>query len=497
MRRETRHSAELIAAFIATAVLNYAFGVAMSWFFAPAQYGVVGVAQSLLLLAGLAVGSGFAWTTAHQVAGRGVTDETRRGFRTAWLANIGLGLLAGAGGWVAYNQGWLSLGPAYDMVVPLLGLTTIILAARAVVNGAVQGLFQFNALAVNKVGEVVVKVAAGFALVIAGMGVAGVVAAFAIGAAAALVHSLWVVRRARLWRGRGWLEWSVIPPTVPLYLGMLGTALMLNLDILGLRFLAPAGQGDLLAGLYQAAVVLARTPVFVAQALTPVLFSYSAGTGGLERGGIERASGYVREAFRVWIRLLLPGGALLMLAPTATLTLLFPDSYQAAAPALRLAAGGAVLLALVTLLVAVCQGAGDRRRPAVAAALATAAQIGVLAWLVPRWGAVGAAMSLVTAGVIALAGLVPAIWPYRAALVGRDRRQVWRGLWQNALPLLALVIPLIVVPDGGRLLALLKLGPAVLAYLIALLLVHPWSLQGSERPLQSLVGQFVEMLIGG
>jgi O-antigen/teichoic acid export membrane protein len=46
----TTHSAVLVAAYLGTSVLNYAFGVALSWFFAPEQFGVLGVAQSLLLL---------------------------------------------------------------------------------------------------------------------------------------------------------------------------------------------------------------------------------------------------------------------------------------------------------------------------------------------------------------------------------------------------------------------------------------------------------------
>jgi hypothetical protein len=116
---------------------------------------------------------------------------------------------------------------------------------------------------------------------------------------------------------------------------------------------------------------------------------------------------------------------------------------------------------------------------------------------VPSWGVLGAAVSLLTAGGVALAGLVPAVWPYRNALLGADRKEAWHGLWQNTLPLVALVVPLLLVPDGGRIFALLKLGLAVLAYVLTLVLVHPWSLQGSEHRLTNLFSQFVEIFIGG
>jgi O-antigen/teichoic acid export membrane protein len=321
-------------------------------------------------------------------------------------------------------------------------------------------------------------------------------AGFALGTAVALVHSLWVTRATRLWRGEGWTDRQVVTTTLPLFVGLLGTALMLNLDILGLKLLALPGMGDELAGFYQAAVILARTPVFVAQSLTLVLFSYVAGSKGetsarpeemLRQGSTTGDSrlGYVWDAVRAWVRLLLPAGLVLMLAPRAALSLFFPLQYQAAAPALRVAAAGGVFLALVTMLTGVLQAAGDRRRPAIAAALATLTQVVVLVWLVPVWGALGAAASLLAAGGVALIGLAPAL-----------RGQVEIRLLREGLPLLALVMPLLFLPDGGRGAALLKLGLAGLSYFAVLLGVHRWTVSRTERP-AALFGQFVHILMGG
>jgi O-antigen/teichoic acid export membrane protein len=184
--------------------------------------------------------------------------------------------------------------------------------------------------------------------------------------------------------------------------------------------------------------------------------------------------------------LLLPAGLVLMLAPRAALSLFFPLHYQVAAAALRVAAGGGVLLALVTLLTGVCQAAGDRRRPAIAAALATLTQVGVLVWLVPAWGALGAAASLLAAGGVALIGLAPAL-----------RGQVEVRLFREGLPLLALVVPLLFLPDGGRGAALLKLGLAGLSYLAALLGIHTWTAGRTGRPAAHLLSQFAHILMGG
>lgn len=545
----TKHSQFLITAFIITSALNYAFGVALSWLFTPAQFGVLGVAQSLLLLTALVVGSGFAWTATGDLAASGVTSETRRRFRAAWAANVVLGALLAGGLWAAYAAGWLPLGSAYRAVVPLVGLTTVLLAARSVVNGAARGLYRFGPVAVNLAGEVAVKVVAGLALVAIGGGVVGVMVGFALGAAAALAHSLWIVRPARLWHGRGWprevegsnstslptplisrgwFDRGVMAATAPLFVGMLGPALMLNLDILGLRLLAPAGQGDELAGFYQAAVILARAPVFVARSLTLVLFSYAAGAKAPASGERRGASGHVWAAMRAWVRLLLPVGLVLILAPQAALTLFFPTRYRAAAPSLRLAAGGGLLLALVTLLNGVFQARGHRRRPAWAAGLALFAQVVILAWLAPRRGASGAALSLLGAGSVALLGLLPGIVPLlrasapsplspssrsgRGAAEGQRPESVActepsavlslskgrsEGLLRFSAPLLVLVAPLLLLPDGGRNAVLLKLTLSGLGYLAALGGLHFRSAGGPDRSATNPFIRLVLVLMGG
>lgn len=498
MSGATKHSVVLIGAFVATSVLNYVFGVAMSWFLSPTQFGVLGVAQSLLLLTALAVGSGFAWTTAHDLVASGVTDRSRHRFRAAWTANVALGLILGGGLWTAYASGWIPLGPAYRAVVPLVGLTTLLLAARSVINGAVRGLCRFGLLAVNQVGEVVIKAGAGLALVAAGAGVAGVMSGFALGTAAALAHSLWITRSARLWRGRGWVDSEVVATTAPLFVGIFGTALMLNLDILGLKLFAPAGKGDELAGFYQAAVILARIPVFVAQTLVLVLFSYIAGTKGQAQESYRGAAiGYVHNAVRAWARLLLPAGLVLVLAPRTALSLFFPAHCQAAAPALQIAAGGGVLLSLVTLLAAVVQAIGDRRRPALAAAVATAVQVAFLVWLVPHWSALGAAGSLVIAGGVALIGLAPAFKRYFGSMLPGQGGQFLLRLYRSALPLLALAVPLLLLPDGGRGRAILKLGLAGLTHLVALIGAHASAIGNSDGPVAHLFTQFMRILTGG
>jgi O-antigen/teichoic acid export membrane protein len=356
-------------------------------------------------------------------------------------------------------------------------------------------------VAVNLVGEVVIKVAVGLVLVANSWGVAGVLAGFMAGATGSLLHSLWITRPADLWHGTGWFEYSIVHRTAPLFIGMVGTAMMLNLDLLGLKLFAPANQADTLVGYYQAAVILARTPVFIAQALTWVLFSYAAGEikSGRQSSDNRKNDPYLQTALRMWARLLVPGGLVLILAPNACLSLFFPPTYQAAAPSLQMAAFGCILLALVTLLIGVFQAEGDSRRPAIGATAAVIAQIAVLAWLIPTFRALGAAFSLVIAGSMALLWLVPML----KAKIAFDATG-WRDqILRVSLTYLCLIIPLVLLPDNNRTEAFIKLilsGVLYVGGLMIFILKPTQTNEAHARPHRLALIRFyqlIHILMGG
>jgi O-antigen/teichoic acid export membrane protein len=447
------------------------------------------------MLAALVVGSGFSWLAAREVASQGLTDETKHRFRAAWVANVSFGLLIFAGLWLGYAMDWLPLGPAYRAIIPLVGLTALLLAARSVVNGAAQGLFRFGAVAINQVGEVAIKVVFGLILVAMGVSVAGVMAAFALGAAAALLHSLWIVHPAKLWRGGNWFDRQVIKDTAPLFIGMLGPALMLNLDILGLKLLSPPGQGDELAGYYQAAVILSRLPVFIARSVVIVIFAYVAGvTVHNIADDRKQLTNYAHIALRAWFRLLLPISLVLAIAPGSVLKLFFPERYLIAAPPLRIAAIGAALLALGTLLIGITQASKMKGFSVSAAALATVAQLIILVWLVPSQGALGAAISLIVAGGIILAGQLYTFLPFHFPSV--------QDLITALLPLFSLIAVLILLPDYNRPTAFARLAVAGLVYVLVIAaLLYPRFMSNRTllelpRSPSRLASQLVSVLVG-
>ena len=87
----------LVARFAAGAVLNYAFGLGLAWLLVPARFGMVSAVQNVLLLAAGLLNAGLPWALAIRVAKtHGDHQAAKPEFRTALIANLGLGLVLGA-----------------------------------------------------------------------------------------------------------------------------------------------------------------------------------------------------------------------------------------------------------------------------------------------------------------------------------------------------------------------------------------------------------------
>lgn len=498
MSKPSIHSAVFIIAYFVTLLLNYIFGVTLSWFITPTQFGILGVAQSLLLLIALVVGSGFAWTTNHDLAIQGLNDVSRRRFRTAFIVNIILGFMIAILLWISYETKLLNLGTAYKSVIPLVSITAIFLSARAVLNGAARGLHKFSPVAMNLVVEVLVKIMFGILLVMIGVGVSGVMFGFALGAAVSLLHSIWITRKANLWQGHGWLEKRVIKETLPIFIGMIGVALMLNLDVLGLKLLAPTGQADEMAGYYQAAAILARAPVYIAQAIILVLFSYVAKSSKLDQGkdGRYDQSEYLENIIRTWYRLLLPISIILVFAPASILSIFFPPEYRAVAPALRVAGIGSILLALITLLNGYLQASGNRRTPAVAVIMATLLQIILMITLIPDYGIMGTAISLLVGSSVALVALLPAvrkqIFVYTAHIFDPIHKVI-----ASSIPIVVFTLLLVLLPNYTTAFALMKLIVAGVIYVSILMITQRQITLDGVQPTGHLFSEFVRVFLGG
>jgi O-antigen/teichoic acid export membrane protein len=196
--------------------------------------------------------------------------------------------------------------------------------------------------------------------------------------------------------------------------------------------------------------------------------------------------------------LLVPGSLVLILTPQAALSLFFPEQYHGVSSALQVAAIGGLLLALSTLLIGVYQAEGKRRQPALASAFAVFVQIISLVVLVPSFGILGAAFSLLLAGAVSLLGLVPLFWSgLILRLQARNFSLTLSQINRNIFPLITLSLLLILLPDGNRFMVVIKLSSAALIYLLSLMFVQLRIPTRSQTSTNNLFSQFMQVLIGG
>ncbi len=199
---------------------------------------------------------------------------------------------------------------------------------------------------------------------------------------------------------------SLLKLAGPMALISVGSQLLLYIDLWSINMFGGAGDAD--TGLYVAAKNLARIPNLISFVLMAVLMPSIGKARAL--GDLDSVGRLTRGTTRFLAVTLLPGCALMAIEAPAIMDLMFSSTYVGGAPYLSVlvvANGLFHTLAMTGISVMI---ATDRQKTAVLLALGGAAAGIVLnAWLVPRFGAMGAAagVTLASAGVaLGAAGVI-------------------------------------------------------------------------------------------
>lgn len=460
----------LIGCFVFTALVNYAFAILMSWLLPVHEFGIVGVAQAVMLLGGTVMSAGFPWALTRHVAALPGEESTRAATRLALIGNVLVGLAFGGVVYGVTARGSGEFGE-YGQVMLLAAATVEMLAISSVFVAALRGVLRFRAAAIVLSIEVVVKLLVSGALVLLGQGAVGAVAGFVAGAAVsalvALVAAGGVPLRAHTdGRGLGELNSSV----TPLFVSMCGLAALLYGDTIGVKLFSPAANSDEVAGYYQAAVTLSRIPVFVTIALCGVIFSYLARYRAARNQPLTTY--YASSLVRYATLFIIPINLVLMVIPDQVIRTFYSAKYDASAQPLRFAALGAIMLVFVQVFTTMLQTTDSLRWAMIVLPAAVAVEIGALAVLVPLYGAVGAGLAVAVAGAFALCFLAPlAIRVYNLRLSARGKLATPLTL---AVPAAALYL----LPHGGRVTTVLTVLVAGALYVATLIAVN--QLQGRD-----------------
>ena len=409
----------LVALFAASAVLNYAFGVALAWLLVPSEFGIVSAVQNVLLLATGLLIAGLPWALARRLAEtHGDPEAAKPEFRTALIANFGLGLLLGAA-FVAAQLSGLQLVPTHSLLLDFTVAAEMpVLAVNGVLVGAAGGSRRFGGVGAMQGGEILFKcIAALFLVMVLHTGPVGVALSFLIGTLGSVLIGVRTVKG--LLPGLGPLaRLSFLAASGSFWFACASMTFLITADLLGLEVIgkAPGVTVAVLAG-YQACGMLARASYYASAAFAEAVFPFIARSKTLR----EKHSWFVAAAR--WVPLLfIPIQVGLVLAPGPVLRLFLPDHYSDAQTLLRVLAAGTLGALMTNMLMFSLLASGHGLQVGRRMSISVMVEVTGLVILVPGHGALGAAYSYLIANYVGATLLAPL---YLKALQVRMPRPRW------------------------------------------------------------------------
>jgi O-antigen/teichoic acid export membrane protein len=391
----------LLATFGGTSVLNYAFGLAMGWILRPGDYGLLAFVQTLVLVGGLVMNSAFSISLARAVARADGPRERDALVRGTLLANLVPAVAMAAVIVVLFAAGPLRDGFERWFVVAVVALCFPFLSMVKTICGCAQGSNRFSIVAWIELTEMSCKTFSGGALALLGFGASGAIIGFLVGAVCAMTLGFRQLTHRIGVQLRGSLKLPDPRASAAIFAAMLGLAMLVNLDLIGLKLLSSERA---LVGYYQAGLMLSNAPFYLVLAvMTPVLF--------VQLARYEDASATQQklgETLILTAALILPLEIILMAIPRLALITFFPDVYALGAPALRILALGNGLLLLALIFVIAFQAIGRAGIPALILLGVTLAEPFALWAVVPSWQMVGAAWVFAAVALLTLFCLVAA-----------------------------------------------------------------------------------------
>jgi stage V sporulation protein B len=196
---------------------------------------------------------------------------------------------------------------------------------------------------------------------------------------------------------------------LPALLYSVMTQLLMSVDLWSVRALF----GDKASGHYYVASTLSRIPYYALAGLSAVLMPVI--SEALSSGAVDRAGRTMRNAVRYTVILLVPLCLLMTVYRNEILLFLFPDRFLPAGPVLGILAWAMTAMALLNMLLTLISADGRPSQSSRIAAASVAADVVLIAILMPRYGAPGAAWASLLSIVLACGwGAADVLRKYRA-----------------------------------------------------------------------------------
>lgn len=475
MDSAARGSAVLIMAFFITSFLNYAFNLGVGWLLSPEEFGMFGVSLSFLVILQLITSSGFPRTVSKFLAED--RPDKEKILKTSLLGSLILGTITGSIFYLLFKLGLIGLGENYDPLIGIIAPTVIITSMGVVAQHALQGQFKFGGFAAIGIVGATTQLIFGVGLILLGLGVFGVVFAMMISSLVTLALAFFLTSDLKFWKETGWASLSLFKFAAPMFVGTVSLTLLMQIDILGVKFLVADASSDQLAGYYQSAIVLARFPIYIIGAVMGAVFPF---ISTYSTNGKKNAKIYINKSIKYACIFIIPISLAFFLISKSLIILLFPEKYLPGAPALSIVSIGMAFLVLITVFSRSFQALGKPLTSAKLLTLSVVVQIILLTLLVPFYGVVGAALSTTIAcffGLIVLA--VTYIKNY-----GLDVKTI--DILKIIISFVILGLVLVLFPHPTRILTIIDLLVSGGIYLIVLVLLGLFTEEDLDILLEAL-----------
>ncbi len=449
----------MLVVFVIGALLNYSYNIAMGWLLLPDQYGILGVAISLLSILSLFVASAFPFTVAKFLSEDNENSVKNRVFKSSLAGNLIIALLISFIFYALYEFGIIHLGGTYRPFVLLIMLGLVFSSIGGVYSSALQGMFRFKKFGFVGIISTLAKLIFAILLVSLGFGAMGAFSGIIASTIAGLLLAVIFSSDFKYWKTEGWADKKIYSFALPIFFGTFFMTLLMNLDILGVKFLSENVFSDKLTGYYRSALILAELPVFAVGALMGAMFPYISKYSSTNNN-------YSNKTLKYAVLIICPISIALFAIPSSMMALVFPPSYAAAADALGMLALGMGLFVVITVLSGIFQAMHQPRVPAIILMLSIVADIIALVFLVPQYGIFGAAASTTIACIIGFLGLAVAYLKYEILEI--DLNKVLKILISYIL----FGTLVFILPHDTKLLTIIDLLSSSILYVLVLFLLR-------------------------
>ncbi len=371
--------------FVAT---GYVISVILARGLGPADYGIYGVVMSLLLWVEMFSGAGIPAATAQLLP--------RHQGQEAAVERTARGLLLCVA-FLLFALCW-AVAPSVATLFDITDGSTLIRVAildlpfngvYLAYQGLLNGQRRFGALSVTFVIYALTKLVGTLLLVAYGLSLTGALLVNVLATIGALVF-LAIRSPPRSWMPEPALARAMVRIGAAMGLYLLVLQVLLSLDLWFLKALW-GGPAEVI-GYYVAALNVARIPTIVPSVLSGVLFASL--VWALARADEALAQRYVRAAVRFALVVLVPCCVLIVMYADWVMELLYSDEYRAGGTYLKLQICAFACMAFLDLFLHALMAANRQVLSAGILVGLVPASVVMNMMLIPRFGAVGAACSL-------------------------------------------------------------------------------------------------------